>query len=39
VEELWTIREVKEEKVLLKKWWRQFAHTWKHFTFVVPFMR
>lgn len=39
VKELWTMGEVKEDKVLLRKWWRQFAHVWTHFAFTVPFMR
>ena len=26
-------------QVLLRKWWRQFAHTWRHFLFTVPLMR
>ncbi|KAK7093233.1 hypothetical protein V1264_007023 [Littorina saxatilis] len=37
--EIWTDKEIKEEKVLLRKWWRQFSHTWRHFAFCVPFMR
>lgn len=27
------------DKVLLVKWWRQFAHTWRHFAFTVPLVR
>ena len=26
-------------KVLLEKWWRQMSHTWRHFLFVVPWVR
>lgn len=37
--ETWTMNEIQEDKVLLRKWWRQFSHTWKHFAFAVPFMR
>eukprot|EP01097_Dermamoeba_algensis_P006498 TRINITY_DN4068_c0_g1_i2.p1 TRINITY_DN4068_c0_g1~~TRINITY_DN4068_c0_g1_i2.p1 ORF type:complete len:430 (-),score=87.23 TRINITY_DN4068_c0_g1_i2:192-1481(-) len=35
----WTINKIRPEKVLLTKWWRQFAHTWKHFVSVIPFVR
>jgi len=35
----WTIDEIAPEKVLLRKWWRQFSHTWRHFAFTVPFVR
>jgi len=35
----WTIQNIDEKKVVLKKWWRQFAHTWRHFAFTVPFIR
>uniref|UniRef100_A0A7S1I1J0 Amine oxidase domain-containing protein n=1 Tax=Eutreptiella gymnastica TaxID=73025 RepID=A0A7S1I1J0_9EUGL len=38
-QDLWTINEIQEDKILLRKWWRQFAHTWKHFLFTVPLMR
>ena len=36
---MWTIHEIDKDKILLEKWWRQMAHTWKHFAFTVPFMR
>ncbi|KAL8569686.1 hypothetical protein ACOMHN_005803 [Nucella lapillus] len=39
VKELWTEAEIREDKVLLRRWWRQFSHTWRHFAFTVPFMR
>lgn len=35
----WSRDEIDKEKVLLEKWWRQMAHTWRHFAFTVPFMR
>eukprot|EP00002_Diphylleia_rotans_P030393 TRINITY_DN623_c0_g3_i3.p1 TRINITY_DN623_c0_g3~~TRINITY_DN623_c0_g3_i3.p1 ORF type:complete len:472 (-),score=89.25 TRINITY_DN623_c0_g3_i3:142-1557(-) len=35
----WTIDGINPQKVLLKKWWRQFAHTWRHYALTVPFMR
>jgi predicted NAD/FAD-binding protein len=37
--ESWTMDEIREDKILLKKWWRQFAHTHTHFAFTVPFVR
>ena len=36
---MWTIRRIAEGKILLRKWWRQFAHTYKHFLFTVPLLR
>eukprot|EP00123_Amoebidium_parasiticum_P003228 comp14519_c0_seq1/m.10718 comp14519_c0_seq1/g.10718 ORF comp14519_c0_seq1/g.10718 comp14519_c0_seq1/m.10718 type:complete len:490 (-) comp14519_c0_seq1:1-1470(-) len=36
---LWTIEEIDRSKIVLEKWWRQFAHTWRHFAFTVPFIR
>ena len=36
---LWTVSGIDPKKILLEKWWRQFAHTWSHFAFVVPFVR
>lgn len=35
----WTIARICKEKILLTKKWRQFAHTWSHFAFSVPFFR
>lgn len=35
----WTMDNIAEDKVILRKWWRQFSHTWRHFAFVVPFVR
>lgn len=35
----WSRDEIDKEKILLEKWWRQMAHTWRHFAFTVPFMR
>ncbi len=28
---LWSRSEIDKNKILLEKWWHQFAHTWKHF--------
>jgi len=36
---IWTINEIDPSQVLLRKWWRQFAHTWQHFALTVPWMR
>jgi predicted NAD/FAD-binding protein len=35
----WSKEEIKKEKIILEKWWRQMSHSWKHFAFVVPFVR
>ena len=35
----WTIGKLDKQKVLLERWWRQFAHVWQHFLFTVPLMR
>lgn len=35
----WTIHEVDKSKILIRKWWRQFAHTSRHFTWTVPFVQ
>lgn len=37
--ETWTLKDIKPEKIILRHWWRQFSHTWRHFAFTVPFMR
>ena len=28
---LWSRNEIDKSKIILEKWWHQFAHTWKHF--------
>lgn len=35
----WTLNKIKPEKIMLRHWWRQFSHTWRHFAFTVPLMR
>ncbi|CAF0803691.1 unnamed protein product [Adineta ricciae] len=35
----WTVNKLDKRKVLLERWWRQFAHVWQHFLFTVPLMR
>lgn len=37
--DLWTIDEIDKDKVLMTKWWHQFAHEKSHFMSVVPFVR
>jgi hypothetical protein len=27
----WSKEEIDKNKIILEKWWHQFAHTWKHF--------
>jgi len=39
IRERWTKDEISNDKVLLEKWWRQMSHTWRHFLFVVPWVR
>ena len=35
----WTLSEMNKDKIMLRHWWRQFSHTWRHFAFTVPQMR
>jgi predicted NAD/FAD-binding protein len=35
----WNIDKLDKKKILLERWWRQFAHVWQHFLFTVPLMR
>lgn len=35
----WTNEKINKRKVLLERWWRQFAHIWQHFLLTVPLMR
>jgi predicted NAD/FAD-binding protein len=35
----WTIDKLNKKKIILERWWRQFAHVWQHFLFTVPLMR
>lgn len=37
--ETWTNQSIRKAKVLKERMTRQFAHTWKHFAFWVPFVR
>jgi hypothetical protein len=36
VKHLWTDACVDKSKILTQRWMRQFAHTWQHFAFFVP---
>lgn len=36
--QLWTDGEVAQDKVLASRWMRQFAHTWTHFAYWVPWV-
>lgn len=36
--EHWTLGEIDGGKILKKRMTRQFAHTWRHFAFWVPFV-
>lgn len=37
--QFWTDNEINPDKILKKRMTRQFAHTWTHFAFWVPFVR
>eukprot|EP00045_Choanoeca_perplexa_P019564 m.3145 g.3145 ORF g.3145 m.3145 type:complete len:476 (-) comp4584_c0_seq1:3-1430(-) len=39
IKDRWTWNEIDEDKILVRKWWRQMSHTWKHFAYVVPWVR
>ncbi|KAK3095041.1 hypothetical protein FSP39_009526 [Pinctada imbricata] len=39
LKDIWTDQDLNEDKVLLRRWWRQFAHSWHHYAFTVPLMR
>lgn len=36
--EKWTKDEVREDKVILEKWWKQQSHRWQHYGGTVPWM-
>lgn len=35
---MWTDKQVTKDKTLVTRWMRQFAHTWRHFAFFVPWV-
>lgn len=37
-QDMWTWKEIDEEKVIEKKWWHQLGHRWQHYVRVVPGM-
>jgi len=37
--DIWTDKQVAPSKVLASRWMRQFAHTWRHFAYWVPWAR
>lgn len=39
IKDRWTNRSIHKLKILKERMTRQFAHTWKHFAFWVPFVR
>ena len=39
LQEHWTYDELDKKSVLMERWTHQFAHTWTHFAFWVPFIR
>lgn len=38
-QETWTKDEIRKDKFLFEKWWRQMSHSWKHFATWVPYQR
>ncbi|RPD63984.1 FAD/NAD-P-binding domain-containing protein [Lentinus tigrinus ALCF2SS1-6] len=37
-QDLWTWGEIREEKRIYEKWWKQQSHRWQHYVEVVPWM-
>ncbi|CAE6504340.1 unnamed protein product, partial [Rhizoctonia solani] len=37
-ENMWTWNEIREEKRMYEKWWKQQSHRWQHYAKVVPWM-
>lgn len=35
---LWTNNEIKEDKRIYEKWWKQQSHRWQHYAGTVPWM-
>ncbi|KAK7030542.1 hypothetical protein R3P38DRAFT_2926882 [Favolaschia claudopus] len=38
-EDMWTKKQIREDKVIKVKWWHQLGHRWQHYVRVVPGMR
>lgn len=39
IKDCWTVKNISDDSVLKCRTTRQFAHTWTHFAFWVPFVR
>ncbi|KAI0745541.1 FAD/NAD-P-binding domain-containing protein [Earliella scabrosa] len=37
-QDLWTWGDIREEKRIYEKWWKQQSHRWQHYAAVVPWM-
>ena len=37
-QDLWTIDQIDESKIIERKWWHQLGHKWQHYVRVVPGM-
>ena len=37
-QDLWTWGEIREEKRIYERWWKQQSHRWQHYVEVVPWM-
>ncbi|CAE6483116.1 unnamed protein product, partial [Rhizoctonia solani] len=37
-EKMWTRNEIREEKRIYEKWWKQQSHRWQHYAKVVPYI-
>ncbi|PWN51895.1 hypothetical protein IE53DRAFT_31193 [Violaceomyces palustris] len=38
ISEKWTKSEIREDKIILEKWWKQQSHRWQLYAFTVPFL-
>ena len=36
--DLWTINDIREDKRIYEKWWKQQSHRWQHYAGTVPWM-
>jgi hypothetical protein len=35
---LWTIKDIRDDKRIYEKWWKQQSHRWQHYAGTVPWM-
>lgn len=35
---LWTVDDIREDKKIYEKWWKQQSHRWQHYAGTVPWM-